>query len=407
MIQKNGYRLLHLTIRILEDNLMISKEQEYNRYLQKIAENLDITNTMYEKAISSYTAIGEWLGDCTDDSLVNISPQGSFYFGTVIRPISDKDEYDIDLVCLLKDKHDASEYEIKNLVGDQLKQHDMYRKMLDKEEGKRCWTLHYDEFHMDILPCAPKGVIYSEPNQTEIRLTHKTAPQTYEPKYSNPFKYHEWFEERMKVRLLEARQDFIIKAQAEITDVPLYKIKTPLQRSIQLLKRHRDSTYQKTPKVIKDNAPISIIINTLAAHSYNNETNIFEALVGILNKMQNYIEVRNGVYWIENPAMPEENFADKWRDEPKKRDEFFRWLNRAQEDMLSTPSKVNGIHQLCEIMGESFGSSVVRKSFSDLGHDIRVSRDSGSLYISGLTGGLTSAAVDKVKKVGGHTFFGR
>lgn len=57
---------------------------------------------MREKAERSYRAVGQWLGDCDVNSDVKIMPQGSFYLGTVIRPVSDADEYDIDLVCLLK-----------------------------------------------------------------------------------------------------------------------------------------------------------------------------------------------------------------------------------------------------------------------------------------------------------------
>ena len=81
---------------------MTDKEQLLEKYLLKIAENLDISPTMREKAEKSYRSVGKWLGDCDVDSDVKIMPQGSFYLGTVIRPVSDEDEYDIDLVCLLK-----------------------------------------------------------------------------------------------------------------------------------------------------------------------------------------------------------------------------------------------------------------------------------------------------------------
>lgn len=386
---------------------MNGREQELNKYLQRIAENLDISDTMYEKAVDSYSAVGKWLGECADDTLVKILPQGSFCLGTVIKPVSDDDDYDIDLVCLLSDKHEASSHEIKNLVGDWLKQHGTYKEMLDKKEGKRCWTLHYEEFHMDILPCVPKEVVYVEPHQTKIRLTHMIAPHIYEPKYSNPYKYHEWFEERMIVRLREARYDHAIKAQVEITDVPLYKVKTPLQRAIQLLKRHRDIMYEKALETEKANAPISIIINTLAAHAYNNENSIFEALRSILTSMHTYIENRNGVTWIENPALPEENFADKWKDEPQKQYEFFRWLEKARYEILVAPSEIDGLHKICETMEKSFGSNIVRRSFADVGNDTRKNREGGELRLSGLSSGLTTTVNENDKKVENHTFFGR
>ena len=386
---------------------MNTRDQEYNKYLHKLAENLDISDTMRDKAIESYTAVGRWLGDCADDSSVKIAPQGSFYLGTVVKPVSDKDEYDIDLVCLLKDKHGASEYEIKNLVGDRLKEHGTYAKMLDAEEGKRCWTLNYDEFHMDILPSAPKDSVYLEPYLTALRLTHKVAPSEYIPKYSNPYKYHDWFEGRMQVQLMEMKKSFAAKNQVEISKIPLYRVKTPLQRAIQLLKRHRDIMYQNAPKSQKDNAPISIIITTLAAHAYNNEGSVFEALDSIINNMQNFIENRDGVYWVENPAMPEENFAEKWNTEPQKRTEFVRWLGQAKQQILTAPSEVFGLHKISEAMEDSFGSNIVRKSFSDLGYQTKEDRDAGNLYVAGLTGGLTTSSDNGANKVGGHTFFGK
>lgn len=178
---------------------MTEKEKMLNNYLLRIASNLDISETMREKAETSYRAVGQWLGDCDDDSEVKIMPQGSFYLGTVIRPVSDADEYDIDLVCLLKNAKYKSEAEIKNIVGNRLKEHKTYDKMLQKE-GKRCWTLCYDEFHMDILPCVPNDSFYSEPYFTEIKLTHKLDNGSYIAKYSNPYKYHEWFEKGWKLR---------------------------------------------------------------------------------------------------------------------------------------------------------------------------------------------------------------
>lgn len=87
---------------------MTEREKMLDDYLLRIASNLDISETMRKKAENSYHAVGEWLGDCDDDSDVKIKPQGSFYLGTVIRPVSDADEYDINLVCLLKNAKSKS-----------------------------------------------------------------------------------------------------------------------------------------------------------------------------------------------------------------------------------------------------------------------------------------------------------
>ena len=384
---------------------MTDKEQLVDRYFTRIAENLDITSTMREKAEKSYRAVGEWLGDCSDESEVKIMPQGSFYLGTVIRPVSDKEEYDIDLICLLKNAGDKSEAEIKKIVGDRLREHKTYAFML-KPEGKRCWTLRYNEFHMDILPCVPKQMYYVEPYLTEIRLTHKQTDGKYISKYSNPYKYHEWFEKRMQVQLDEARKEFSLKNKVEISSVPTYKVKTPLQRAIQLLKRHRDIMYEGMSEKRKDDAPISIIITTLAASAYNNEVSLYEALRNILLNMEKHIKRNGDRYIIENPVMREENFAEKWNEKSEKAKEFFNWLNRAKFDILHEPINAQGVHKVVEKLEYCFGTDIVRKSMIAEGDSIRAARENQSLYINGLLGGLCTSPTETTKKVGGHTFFG-
>lgn len=384
---------------------MTDKEQLLEKYLLRIAENLDISTTMREKAEKSYRAVGEWLGDCDVNSDVKIMPQGSFSLGTVIRPVSDADEYDIDLVCLLKNAAGESEAEIKKIVGDRLRENKTYSSMLEPE-GKRCWTLCYDEFHMDVLPCVPNNRYYIEPYQTEIRLTHKLENGRYIPKYSNPYKYHDWFEGRMRVRLDEVRKDYSAKNQVEISKIPLYKVKTPLQRAIQLLKRHRDIMYDALSEERKDNAPISIIITTLAAHAYNNEVNIYEALCNIVENMPKYIVRSGNTFIIKNPAMPNENFAEKWNENPEKAREFYMWLESAKTAILTDPLNTQGLHKVSESLEHCFGSNLVRRSFADEGRATKDARDNKSLYVDGLTGGLKMTPSQMTKKVGGHTFFG-
>ena len=89
--------------------------------------------------------------------------------------------------------------------------------------------MQYDEFHMDILPCVPNNSVFLTPTQTEIKLTHKNDASSYVPKYSNPYKYHLWFEEQMEHVLKRHKQVFAEMNAVEIDEVPTYKVRTPLQ----------------------------------------------------------------------------------------------------------------------------------------------------------------------------------
>ena len=64
--------------------------------LEKIAGELDIPDSLYEDAVIKYEDIGEWLSENHSELkkyLPEIYPQGSFRLGTVVRPISEKEEY--------------------------------------------------------------------------------------------------------------------------------------------------------------------------------------------------------------------------------------------------------------------------------------------------------------------------
>ena len=131
----------------------------------------------------------------------------------------------------------------------------------------------------------------------------------------------------------------IEKMGVSIEEVPDYRIKTTLQRSIQLLKRHRDIMFQDDP----NDKPISIIITTLAALAYSNQADLYDALISIVGGMPSHIQILNGSSWIPNPVNPKENFADKWQENPQKELKFRSWLLKVQSD-LEKASEKGDIH---------------------------------------------------------------
>lgn len=184
-----------------------------------------------------------------------------------------------------------------------------------------------------------------------------------------------------------------------LSKVPLYKVKTPLQRSVQLLKRHRDIMCEGLPHDRKDNAPISIIITTLAASAYNNEANLYEALSNILSNTEKYIERDGDKYIIENPVMKEENFAKKWNEKPEKAKEFFAWLNSAKIDILQAPINALGLHKVSEkFLNTALDIISYKRSMIADGDSMRVSREDRTLYVGVLTGRLHTSPTENLKK---------
>ena len=304
------------------------KVQSHSDVLEEIVKELDIPDATYEKAVGRYEAVGDWLE--RDESTIGkytpeIYPQGSFQLGTVIKPYAKDDEYDIDIVCELAiNKTEIVQKQLKEIIGKELRGYTQANSLPAPVEKRRCWTLNYRNvgaFHMDILPAIPN----TEKENGGILITDEELSSWL---HSNPKGYIAWFRERMDVPFQNMRRARAEATQARVDEILEHTIKTPLQRVIQLLKRHRDVMFSEKP----DHQPISIIITTLAAHAYNNENNIAEAMINILSEMDKFIEKRGSVCWISNPVDEQENFADKWAEEPEKRKAFYEWLDAVRRD---------------------------------------------------------------------------
>ncbi len=236
--------------------------------LDTIIDHLDIPKSYYEKAVARHKSLGDWL--CRPESKVaafqpHVSPQGSFRYGTVNRPLLATEEYDLDNVTTLAmAKIAMTQKHLKELYGAEIKGYARANGMLAPvEEKDRCWRLLYaDEvsFHLDTLPCVPEeqAVILAltsrgvppESAALAIAITDRRHPQYDEITSallgSNPRGFAKWFEKRARP-FAEARMRQLVERRlyASVEDVPPYEWKTPLQRSIQILKRHRDVMFRE------------------------------------------------------------------------------------------------------------------------------------------------------------------
>ena len=116
---------------------------------------------------------------------------------------------------------------------------------------------------------------------------------------------------------------------ASVDRVPVYEWRTPLQRAIQILKRHRDVMFRNDP----DGKPISMIVTTLSAHAYQGETDLHAALGNIVEAMPDF--VRPNTPRIPNPVNPAEDFADKWAKKPTLEDNFWAWHKQVGADLAN------------------------------------------------------------------------
>ena len=382
----------------------------YNDILRQTADDLDISPTKYKEVVDHYTAVGNWLDAGDFGGPVSLYPQGSFRLGTVVRPLKDGKEcdFDIDLVCEIQaDKSGTTPKSIKQGVGSRLQEHGTYREMLE-DEGKRCWTLNYAEsdgigFHMDVLPATPEdglairqilasGVAYDQAAQA-IAITDRNWSGSYGWSTSNPKGFADWFQERQRAifeqLVFEQKQLLFSDNQrvfASVEDVPDQLVKTPLQRAIQILKRHRDQRF--VGHGLEDSKPISMILTTLAASLYQGEIDVLTALSNIVWALDRHSRLldhgfafseqakeefslitrkSDGTWHIPNPANRNENFADRWHEDQNKRAKaFFQWVAWARQDLVDVRLDVE-FSEMTPILERALGAQQVKAAGEKLG----------------------------------------
>lgn len=347
--------------------------------LEDIVNELDIPDSRYEEAERAYLSLADWL-DRPESSLRNARPKiyvhGSFALGTATKPVNEDEEYDVDAVCELHlSKAHVTQKDVKDALGHEIRLYARAKNMNKAPERRnRCWTLHYaDEaqFHLDTLPAIPDGeavvALYRRHGMsnpylaTSLAITDERHPEfarlTIAWLRSNPRGFQAWFRMRMGGVFEQKRRALAARARASVEQIPDYKVKTPLQSAIQILKRHRD--IWALDEADPDLKPISIIITTLAAHAYQQEASISDALFRILSDMDRYIERRGDAAWIANPSDPLENFADRWSREPARERAFHYWLAAARRDFQRAGALADR-GQIIQVLSDTLGERVVR-----------------------------------------------
>ena len=374
-----------------DDNLHL-----VSRLLGASVEVLDISAEQYELAVRRYEDLGLWLvaqgiGD------PDVYPQGSFRLGTVLRPTS-VDDFDIDLVFLrFLGKESITQEELRSQAERLLRRYMAERGALNGsptlQEKGRCWTLVYsgDNFHLDVLPVIPDP----DGDATAILLSDRDL---FRWQHSNPIGYADWFWNCMGDAVETARIQLATTLSRDVEDVPRWLVRTPLQRVVQLLKLHRDTFFQNIPQA----KPASILITTLATHSYSGESDLFEAYRKVAHSLAIHIERRNGEFWVPNPAHGEENFADKWNTDPARKAHFDRWLQALKTD-TDKWIESDGIDEAIQSLGTAFGAAPVNAGAKLVSAAFTTSVAGGALSVN--QGGMVTPGAGT--KIRSHDFHGK
>lgn len=309
------------------------KEQKLINKLKEYADELDIAPYQKEEATQKYIEMGTWLqsGEFLKDYAPDIFPHGSFALGTVVKP-NNREEFDLDIISILSIDSEETANDIKKSIKERLEANPEYKQALDRDETfETCLTFKFSKkFKMDVVPAINGDrafitkMVDKYPSKAKylqklIRIPRKGGGW----KHTNPVGFKDWFLDvsEYSKRKIQAAYD----ERVHPSDIKDWRYKAPLQRAVQLLKKHASATFEGELAKYK---PSSIVITTLAAKSYEAEDNLYTCLSNFVKNSLGLIGCYNGTYSLPNPVYPEENFLESWTTDVIARKYFFKWLSK-------------------------------------------------------------------------------
>jgi hypothetical protein len=371
--------------------------------IDRIIADVELTPTQYEEAKTSYESVAEVLqkpGSPIRSYIPAIFPQGSMRMGTTIRPIW-LDAFDLDMVCRLSfsGRHHTPNA-VFEWIWEALGQDATYREM--RQRRNRCIRLIYKgrPFYLDIVPAVPekRGSDTGSPLYVPDR-ERKTWNSSHPVGFAD-----DWFkpitELKPRFRLLNtANERQIIAMSASVEPLPEYGAfeKTPLQRIVQVIKFDRDKHFQNDEK----HRPSSIILTTLAAHSYKRAVqtevgSLLEFVIRVVESVPDAVDSAfiggRWFYSVANPVNQDENFAENWTHEHFSR--FKRWHENLMKWLKSIgQSKGKGADVMLKDLIEQYGNERVVKAADSIGTEVKSFHESKRIHVTTLTAGVSSLGV--------------
>jgi hypothetical protein len=274
------------------------------------------------------------------------------------------------------------------------KQHGVYGRMVERKN--RCIRISYqDEFYLDILPACRDHSFGGSCVQVPDRAVDGWKP-------SNPLDYAVWFKQSTRGIVVKRFATFAesyraaMDKAASVQPIPTIQAteeKTVLQLVVQLMKRWRDIHYADSTY-----PPISVVLTTLAADCYFGEELLCDALLAVLERIVARLDaawVANRRLEVPNPVHSEEDFSERWDENPRAYSEFeagIRHFASAWRQICSGTGNAN------RALEDLFGG-VVNTAILAQARDLQASREGGHLGIrsSGIITTSSAAVVPMLR----------
>lgn len=294
---------------------MTKSNTEFGEFLR---DEVNLNKNRLERLKRGVRGVTDCLKKCLPE-FQKTDEQGSYALGTLIKPVDNNDEYDVDIQVVMNPNPQWEPKDYIDAVYKALKKDGNYANKIKRKT--RCVTVDYaGNFHLDVVPRITRDgshyIFNSEENKCEE--TDGTG-------------YRDWFNK-----------------QNRITG-------GKLKRIVRLLKYLRDHKGNYTVK--------SILLTTLAAsviEASDKGSEAFgsdaDALVTVLTRMDNYLQNNHAMPEIGNPALPSETFNRHWDE--RKYANFRKMVNshaRKAQDAKDAETSEEAIKLWQDLFGDKFG----------------------------------------------------
>jgi len=392
--------------------------------LADVAIRIQLSKTGHDKAVDRFDTMKDWIdreGSPLRGLVSLLYGQGSMAISSTVARVSERDEYDIDVIVDLAIRPDSRPQSVLDTLHDAVRGERGSRYWGKTVRHSRCVCVSYEDgMHIDLtpalrlagLPDRTSVIFHSKPDDPAVPDQHLQA---------NPWGLADWFNSQTRIEadfakfFAERADDYArrIDGRAPAEDVPGRKRADQKSRALialQLIKRWRNVLFDQRERA-KLRRPPSVLLTKLIGDNANQTRSLAEELehqaMCMLARFE-YEVSRNRKIVEVNPRCPQDVLTDRW---PESMGDQKLMVDDLKDFVVKVSRLRSGkldLAQMTAILEGLFGQRPVRNAVDDYLASMAPGRTGRMVTPSGrvLAPAAGIASPSSANTIRPHKFFG-